>query len=42
MLTGTLDIVTDDEPQPFVIFISNGSGTETDFLDKYSERRESR
>ena len=27
VLTGTLDIATDNEPQPFV---SNGSGTETD------------
>ena len=26
MLTGTLDIAT-DEPQPFVIIVSNGSGT---------------
>ena len=24
-----LDIATDDEPQPFVTFVSNGSGTET-------------
>ena len=30
MLTGTLDIAIVDEPQPFVIFVSNGSGTETD------------
>ena len=30
VLTGTLDIATDDEPQPFVIFVSNGSRTDTD------------
>ena len=30
VLTCTLDIATDDEPQPFVIFVSNSSGTETD------------
>ena len=29
MLTGTLDIPTDNEPQPVVIFVSNSSGTET-------------
>jgi len=33
VLTGTLDIPTDDEPQPFVIFVSNGSGTEIDETD---------
>ena len=37
-----LDIATDDEPQPSVTFVSNGSGTETDFLDRYGQRRESR
>ena len=40
--TGTLGIATDDEPQPSVTFVSNGSGTETDFLDRYGQRRESR
>ena len=30
MLTDPLDIATEDEPQPFVVFVSNGSGTETD------------
>ena len=40
--TGTLGIATDDEPQPSVTFVSNCSGTETDFLDRYSQRRESR
>ena len=30
VLTGTLEIATDNEPQPFVIFVSNGPGTETD------------
>jgi len=30
VLTDTLDIATDDKLQPFVIFVSNGSGTETD------------
>ena len=35
MLTGTLNISTDNKPQPFVIFVSNGSGTETD--ETYSE-----
>ena len=29
VLTGTLDIATDHEPQPFVIFVSDSSGTET-------------
>ena len=29
VFTGILDIATDDEPQPFVIFVSNGSGRET-------------
>jgi len=29
VLTGTLDIPTDNEPQPVVIFVSNSSGTET-------------
>jgi len=33
VLTDTLNITTDDEPQPFVIFVSNGSGTETDETD---------
>ena len=33
MLTGTLNIATDKEPQPFVIFVLNGSGTETDETD---------
>ena len=30
VLTGTLDIAPDDEPQPFVTFVSNGSGTDND------------
>ena len=30
MLTDTLNIATDSKPQPFVVFVSNGSGTETD------------
>jgi len=29
VLTGILDIATDIEPQPFVIFVSIGSGRET-------------
>ena len=29
VLTGTLDIAPNDKPQPFVIFFSNGSGTDT-------------
>ena len=37
MLTGTLDIATDDEPQPFLIFVSNGSGTETDDTVSYTD-----
>ena len=30
VLTGTLNIATDNEPQPFVIFVSNGSGSDND------------
>ena len=30
VLTGTLDIAPDDKPQPVVIFVSNGSGTDND------------
>ena len=37
MLTDTLDIATDDEPQPFLIFVSNGSGTETDDTVSYTD-----
>ena len=37
MLTWTLDIVTDDEPQPFVIFVSNGPGTDTDKTDSETD-----
>ena len=33
MPEGTLDIATDDEPQPVVIFVSNGPGTDTDKTD---------
>jgi len=33
LLTGTVDIAPNEEPQPFVIFVSNGSGTETDETD---------
>ena len=37
VLTGTLNIPTDDEPQPFVIFVSNGSGTDTDETDSETD-----
>jgi len=37
VLTWTLDIVTDDEPQPFVIFVSNGPGTDTDKTDSETD-----
>ena len=37
MPEGTLDIATDDEPQPFVIFVSNDSGTETDETISYTD-----
>ena len=35
MLTGTLNITTDYEP--FVIVVSNGSGTETDETDFFRQ-----
>ena len=37
MLTDTLDIATDDEPQPFVVCVSNSSGTETDETILYTD-----
>ena len=33
VLTDTLNIATDDEPQLFVVFVSNGSGTKTEETD---------
>ena len=32
-----MDIATDDEPQPFVIFVSNGSGTDADETDSETD-----
>ena len=37
MLTDTLDIAPNDEPQPFVICVSNSSGTETDETILYTD-----
>ena len=37
MLTGTPDIASDDEPLPFVIFFSNGSGTDIDETDSQKD-----
>ena len=37
MLTRTLDIATDIEPQPFVIFVSNGYVTDADETDSETD-----
>ena len=37
MLTWTLNIPTDDKPQPFVTVVSNGPGTDTDETDSETD-----
>ena len=37
LLTGTVDIAPNEEPQPFVIFVSNGPGTDTDKTDSETD-----